>query len=129
MVHEKKKSGDPDFDDKVPVAEHGKVVTAGDGKIIGRISDVTGPVTLEGAHLPLVSAEEADTRPVPGEVAKEKSEVQSYTPEDVPHEEVSLADIGKGESTSTSQQSGDKAAAEASGNPPVSKTASATTKK
>lgn len=90
MVHEKKKSGDPDFDDKVPAGEHLTVVTAGDGKIIGRLDPALGPVTPDGAHLPQVDAEELDTRPAPGEVAEEKASVQTYTAEDTPHEEVSL---------------------------------------
>lgn len=90
MVHEKKKSGDPDFDDKVPASEHLTVVTAGDGKVIGRIDPATGPVTLEGSHLSVTPPEEMDTRPAPGEVAEEKSPVQTYSAEDVPHEKVSL---------------------------------------
>lgn len=93
MVYDKKKSGDPDFDDKVPVADHGTMVTAGDGKIVGRIDPSVGPVTLEGAHLSVVSPEAQDTRPAPGEVADEKSPVQTYSPEDVPHETVSLASL------------------------------------
>lgn len=114
MVHEKKKSGDPDFDDKVPAGDHLTVVTAGDGKIIGRLDPALGPVTPEGAHLPQVSAEDLDTRPAPGEVAEVKSEVQSYTPEDTPHEEISMDEVVKAESTQTAGQSGDRAAAERS---------------
>jgi hypothetical protein len=90
MVHEKKKSGDPDFDDKVPAGDHLTVVTAGDGKVVGRMDPALGPVTLEGAHLAEVPAEDLDTRPAPGEVAEEKAEVQTYTAEDTPHEEISL---------------------------------------
>lgn len=95
MVYEKKKSGDPDFDDKVPPAEHNTVVRAGDGTIVGRMDPALGPVTPDGAHLPQTSAEELDTRPAPGEVAEEKSDVQSYTAEDTPHAEVALADVDK----------------------------------
>lgn len=93
MVHEKKKSGDPDFDDKVPVADHGTIITAGDGKVIGRLDPAVGPVTLEGAHLSVTPPEELDTRPKPGEVATEKADVQTYSPEDVPHETVTIASL------------------------------------
>jgi len=95
MVHEKKKSGDPDFDDKVPAGDHLTVVTAGDGKIVGRMDPALGPVTPEGSHLPQVPAEDLDTRPAPGEVAEVKSDVQTYSAEDTPHEEVSLEDAHK----------------------------------
>lgn len=111
MVHEKKKSGDPDFDDKVPVAEHVTVVRAGDGTIIGRIDPAVGPVTLEGAHLPVVPPEDLDTRPAPGQVATEKAGVQTHTPEDVPHESVTLDSLDDRKVTpaagkSTSRQTG-----------------------
>jgi hypothetical protein len=88
MVYDKRKSGDPDFDDKVPAGEHLTVVTAGDGKIIGRIDPALGPVTPEGSHLPAVDPEELDTRPAPGEQAEYKADVQTYSAEDTPHEEV-----------------------------------------
>ena len=90
MVYDKKKSGDPDFDDKVPAGEHLTVVKAGDGTIVGRLDPSLGPVTPDGAHLPVVDPEELDTRPAPGERAEVKAEVQTYTAEDTPHEEVSL---------------------------------------
>jgi hypothetical protein len=89
MVYDKRKSGDPDFDDKVPAGDHLTVVTAGDGKIVGRIDPALGPVTPEGSHLSVVDPEELDTRPAPGEVAEYKADVQTYTAEDVPREEVS----------------------------------------
>ena len=90
MVYDKKKSGDPDFDDKVPAGDHLTVVTAGDGKIVGQISPSLGPITPEGAHLSVVDPKELDTRPAPGEKAEYKADVQTYSAEDVPHEEVSL---------------------------------------
>lgn len=90
MVYDKKKSGDPDFDDKVPAGEHLTVVKAGDGTIIGQLNPSLGPITPDGAHLPMVDAEELDTRPAPGERAEVKADVQTYSAEDTPHEEVSL---------------------------------------
>lgn len=93
MVYEKKKSGDPDFDDKVPAGDHLTVVTAGDGKIVGRIDPALGPVTPDGAHLPQIDPEELDTRPAPGEKATYKADVQTYTAEDVPREEVAQSSL------------------------------------
>jgi hypothetical protein len=92
MVHEKKKSGDPDYDDKVPAGDHQTVVRAGDGTIIARLDPALGPVSPTGEHVNLVDphAEELDTRPAPGDVAEVKAEVQTYQPEDVPREEVSV---------------------------------------
>lgn len=94
MVHQKAKSGDPDFDDKVPRGDHLTVVRAGDGTIVGRLDPSLGPVTPEGSHLAVdVTAEELDTRPEPGGVAEVKAEVQTYSPEDVPKDEISIGDI------------------------------------
>lgn len=77
MVYDKNKSGDPDFDDKVPAAEHSRVVKAGDGTEY-LYSRSTGPSDAQGAHVNLdgPTPEELDTRPAPGEVATEKAEVQ-----------------------------------------------------
>lgn len=94
MVHEKKKSGDPDYDDKVPAGDHLTTVRAGDGTVIGRVDPALGPVTPDGSHLAIdVTAEDLDTRPAPGEVAEVKAEVQTYTPEDVPSESVTVDDL------------------------------------
>lgn len=94
MVHQKAKSGDPDFDDKVPRGDHLTVVRAGDGTIVGRLDSALGPVTPEGSHLAVdVTAEDLDTRPEPGGVAEVKAEVQTYSPEDVPKDEISIGDI------------------------------------
>jgi hypothetical protein len=101
MVHEKKKSGDPDFDDKVPAADHLTVVTAGDGKIVGRLDPALGPVTPEGSHLPMVDPEELDTRPAPGEVAEYKADVQTYSAEDTPHEEVAQSSLDEPAATTS----------------------------
>ena len=93
MVYEKKKSGDPDYDDKVPLGDHNKVVLAGDGTtVLAHITPSLGPVSATGEHVNLVDpkAEELDTRPEPGGQAEVKAEVQTYTPEDVPREEVSV---------------------------------------
>jgi hypothetical protein len=112
MVHEKKKSGDPDFDDKVPAGEHLTVVRAGDGTIVGRMDPALGPVTPEGQHLPAVDPEELDTRPAPGEVAEEKATVQTYTAEDVPREEISLEEAFAPAEDASQRNSGDAVAAE-----------------
>jgi hypothetical protein len=94
MVHEKKKSGDPDYDDKVPAGDHLTTVRAGDGTVIGRVDPALGPVTPEGSHLAIdVTAEDLDTRPEPGGVAEVKAEVQTYSPEDVPSESVTVDDL------------------------------------
>jgi hypothetical protein len=94
MVYDKKKSGDPDFDDKVPAGDHFTVVTAGDGKIIGRLDPALGPVTPEGSHLAVdVTAEDLDTRPAPGGKAEVKAEVQTFEAEDTPHETMSLDQV------------------------------------
>jgi hypothetical protein len=92
VVHAKKKSGDPDYDDKVPAGDQIKVVRAGDGTEIARLDPALGPVSATGEHVNLVDpkAEELDTRPAPGDVAEVKAEVQTYQPEDVPREEVSV---------------------------------------
>lgn len=91
MVYDKKRSGDPDLDDKVPADEHAAtVVQAGDGTEV-RVSDSTGPVDENGAHVNLggPSAEDLDTRPAPGGQAEVKAEVQTYSPEDAPVNKIS----------------------------------------
>jgi hypothetical protein len=100
MVYDKRKSGDPDYDDKVPAGDHLTVVRAGDGTIVGRVDPALGPVTADGSHLAIdVTAEDLDTRPEPGGRAEVKAEVQTYEPEDVPREEVNLADLKDAKST------------------------------
>lgn len=84
MVYEKKRSGDPDYDDKQPPEHHagGLVVSAGDGVIL---SKTNGPVDENGAHVNLaVTEEDQDNRPAPGEVATAASSVQQYREEDTP---------------------------------------------
>lgn len=87
MVYEKKRSGDPDYDDKVPADQQagGKTVTAGDGREVF-VSDSLGPVNPDGSHADLddPKGDAADNRPAPGQVATEPSEVQTYSPEDTP---------------------------------------------
>jgi hypothetical protein len=86
MVHEKSKSGDPDYDDKVPADRHvGKVVTAGDGRQV-RITEANGPQNLDGTHANLddIKGEAGDNRPAPGEVAEAESSVQTYDAEATP---------------------------------------------
>lgn len=102
MVHEKKKSGDPDYDDKVPMDDQaGKLVTAGDGREV-MITDNVGPVDrVTGQHVNLddPKGEEGDNRPAPGEVAEKASTVQTYTAEDT-----AIKDAGK----VSSQEDADK---------------------
>jgi len=83
MVYEKVRSGDPDYDDKQPIEHHqGGVVSAGDGVFL---SKTNGPVDAEGAHVNLVvSTEDLDNRPSPGNVATDYSVVQDYVPEETP---------------------------------------------
>lgn len=87
MVYDKKKSGDPDYDDKQPIEAHsgGKIVQGPDGRDV-LMSDVLGPVDrYTGEHVDMTADPEAgDNRPAPGEVATEASTVQTYTAEDTP---------------------------------------------
>lgn len=79
MVYEKKKSGDPDLDDKQPPEFHrGAVVSAGDGVLV---SESVGTVDANGAHVNMgTDAEAGDNRPAPGSVAEAPSEAQIATP-------------------------------------------------
>lgn len=85
MVHDKAKSGDPDYDDKVPMEDQvGKTVTAGDGREV-LISESVGPIDrVTGQHVNLddPAGDAEDNRPAPGDVATEASTVQTYTAED-----------------------------------------------
>lgn len=88
MVYEKKRSGDPDYDDKQPPEHHsGNVVTAGDGVFY---SETAGFHDVNGAHMPPPEEDvdlddmPGDNRPTPGNVASEASGVQQYTAEDTP---------------------------------------------
>jgi len=91
MVYDKKRSGDPDYDDKVPPAEHTAVQTAPDGTKY-RVYKDQGPTTMDGEHFNLADHDladlDGDNRPAPGEVATEASSVQSYDPADAPSNEV-----------------------------------------
>lgn len=85
MVYDKAKSGDPDYDDKVPAEQHvGKTVTTPDGREV-LITEAGGPVDpATGAHASLdAPADEGDNRPAPGGVATEASSVQTYDRDDV----------------------------------------------
>ena len=83
MVHDKKRSGDPDYDDKVPMAEQvGETVTGPDGQEV-LVTETAGPVNPDGSHADLTgAAAEQDNRPAPGGVATESSTVQQYAPGD-----------------------------------------------
>jgi hypothetical protein len=87
MVHEKKKSGDPDYDDKKPIADQtGRLATSPDGREV-IIHEATGPVDrYTGEHVSLdgPTAEDLDKRPAPGGQAEEESEVQTYSVKDTP---------------------------------------------
>lgn len=63
MVHAKKKSGDPDFDDKVPLRDQlGEVVEGPNGEPV-RVTESVGPVNADGSHAALDAAAEDDDRP------------------------------------------------------------------
>jgi hypothetical protein len=87
MVHEKKKSGDPDYDDKKPIADQtGRLATSPDGREV-IIHEATGPVdryTGEHVNIDGPTAEDLDNRPAPGGQATEESEVQTYSVKDTP---------------------------------------------
>lgn len=87
MVYDKAKSGDPDYDDKQPIEQHGgPVVTAGDGRMV-MLSESVGPVDVAtGQHVDMDDPEgtAGDNRPAPGEVATAHSDVQTYSAEDTP---------------------------------------------
>jgi hypothetical protein len=118
VVHEKKKSGDPDYDDKVPADRHvGKVVTAGDGREV-RITEANGPQNLDGTHANLddPKGDAGDNRPAPGEVAEEESSVQTYDTEATPAKNLGTVNsqqeldnlTTKGEDKPAAGQSGDQ---------------------
>lgn len=81
MVHDKKRSGDPDYDDKVPMVEHvGETVTGADGQPV-TITETAGPVNADGTHAVLDGdPDEGDNRPAEGGEAKESSTVQRVEP-------------------------------------------------
>lgn len=86
MVYDKARSGDPDYDDKVPADQHSAhVVTAGDGTPV-MMTKANGPVNMQGEHVNLddPSGVAKDNRPAPGQVATEASEVQTYDAGDTP---------------------------------------------
>lgn len=85
MVHEKKRSGDPDYDDKVPMDRQVREVVTADDGTAAFMSPATGPSDVFGAHVNLdnVKGDETDNRPAPGDVAEEESEVQTYDPPEV----------------------------------------------
>jgi hypothetical protein len=106
MVYDKARSGDPDYDDKVPQEQHagGLVVSAGDGVFL---SPTNGPVDANGAHVNLaVDENDLDHRPSPGNVADKASEIQQYAAEDTPtHMEAEDADSGDVDAIRDSQAS------------------------
>lgn len=81
MVHDKKRSGDPDYDDKVPLKDQlGETVKGPDGQDV-LVTESVGPVNPDGSHANLDEpADERDNRPAEGGVATEPSEVQVYDP-------------------------------------------------
>lgn len=79
MVHDKKRSGDPDYDDKVPLTQQlGETVKGPDGRDV-LLTESVGPINPDGSHANLDEDPDArDNRPAPGGVAEEPSEVQHY---------------------------------------------------
>jgi hypothetical protein len=121
VVYDKKRSGDPDYDDKVPMDQHAaKVVTAGDGTPVAMTMS-NGPVNaVTGEHVNLDDprGDELDNRPAPGEVATEPSRVQTYSAEDTPTADNDLGEVGsqdEAESAVESSKSATKAARTAAG--------------
>jgi hypothetical protein len=110
MVHDKAKSGDPDFDDKVPADQHAqRIVSAPDGRDVA-ITDSAGPVDrVTGQHVSLdAPADDGDNRPAPGSVATEASEVQTYDADDTPQATTVKGDADAGQQDSPLAQSGDE---------------------
>ena len=108
MVYDKARSGDPDYDDKVPADQHSaKVVQAGDGQEV-LLTKSAGPVNRQGEHVNLddPAGDAKDNRPAPGQVATEASEVQTYNAEDTPAADVQLGEVN-------SQAEAEQAAADA----------------
>ena len=119
MVYDKKRSGDPDYDDKVPAEQHAaKVVRAGDGREV-YMTEATGPVNPDGTHADIrdPQGDAQDNRPAPGDVATEPSEVQTYTPEDGPQPKaVSVEDLDR-EEAKRREASDDKTSSDAEAEP------------
>jgi hypothetical protein len=86
VVHDKKRSGDPDYDDKVPMRQHagGEVTEDADGNE-AIVTEAAGPVGADGSHAVLSDqdVDGGDNRPAPGGVATEESTVQKYDGSDV----------------------------------------------
>jgi hypothetical protein len=96
MVYDKSRSGDPDYDDKVPADQHSaNVVTAGDGSPV-IMSKSNGPISPQGEHVNLddPAGTARDNRPAPGQVATEASEVQTYDAGDTPAADNDLGEVG-----------------------------------
>lgn len=108
MVYDKARSGDPDYDDKQPIAAHGgRIVQGPDGRDV-QITENLGPVdpyTGEHVNLDGPTAEDLDNRPRPGEVAKAPSEVQTYSAEDTP-----AADRDAGDTSADARAAADSTA-------------------
>lgn len=116
MVYDKKRSGDPDYDDKQPPAVHtGKIVTAGDGRevLVNPAAGPVDPVTGQHVNLDDPKGDELDNRPAPGEAAKDTSEVQTYDSGASPAERDTKADAeasqpATGRSTTAASTTGTK---------------------
>lgn len=119
MVYDKKRSGDPDYDDKVPADAHAaKVVRAGDGREVIMTAS-NGPVNPDGTHADIhdPAGDEGDNRPAPGDVATEASTVQTYTPEDGPKAEVQDVEDLDLEEAKRREAESDKQSGDAEGQP------------
>lgn len=110
MVYDKKRSGDPDYDDKVPADQHAaKVVRAGDGREV-IMTEANGPINPDGTHADIrdPQGDAQDNRPAPGDVATEASEVQTYTAEDGPQPKAVSVDELEREENERRESQGDK---------------------
>jgi|SRR6187397_1412372 hypothetical protein len=121
MVYDKKRSGDPDYDDKVPADQHAaKVVRAGDGREV-IMTESVGPVNPDGTHADIhdPAGDEGDHRPAPGDVATEPSTVQTYTPEDGPQPKVQDVEDLDREEAQRREADGDKSSSDTDAQRPV----------
>lgn len=77
MAHPKEKSGDPDYDDKVPMdAQVGEVL---EHPVTGErvvLTEAAGPRDQSGTRVNMDAPKADDNRPKPGDVATEASSVQ-----------------------------------------------------
>jgi len=113
MVYDKARSGDPDYDDKVPLVKQlGEIVKGEDGREV-RITVANGPQNLDGTHANLAdpAGDAEDNRPAPGGQATEESNVQTYDVETVLEAAGAPMNV-EADVIQAGPQSGDRVAAE-----------------